>query len=311
MDAAALVRAARRQQGLSQAGLAARAGVSARTVAALESGTADPRWSTVARLLAVAAVEPGAVPAVPAASRYLVPYLLLSTTQRLRLVVPGSRASRASPSPWRELAELSSYGVVRLDGGQAVGVWLPVTMSASAPWAPLPRPAVEPPLCVLLHPWSSPSGRRRRRWEPAAVDGAGPEVDLSLVSVPGRFRLLSVTVVAGPPPKDDVPVALEPRARVHVPPPLALALHPACAESAGQLRRAGQLLHEQQLADAAGRQRPAHRDPDEEREAGRVMTLRRYDRCELPSGTRSRAWRLDEDVGLAVWLSQHPVPRTA
>lgn len=61
-----LVRQARLRRGLSQRALAARAGVEQSTIARIESGEADPTWSTVNRLLAGAGfslAEP--IPTVP------------------------------------------------------------------------------------------------------------------------------------------------------------------------------------------------------------------------------------------------------
>jgi predicted transcriptional regulator len=52
MDAAGMLRDARRRAGLSQRALAARVGVPQPTVARIESGVVDPRVDTLDRLLA-------------------------------------------------------------------------------------------------------------------------------------------------------------------------------------------------------------------------------------------------------------------
>ena len=52
MDAAATLRTARRESGLSQAELARRAGTSQATISAYESGSKEPALSTLERLLA-------------------------------------------------------------------------------------------------------------------------------------------------------------------------------------------------------------------------------------------------------------------
>ena len=54
MDAAATIRSVRRQAGLSQGELAARAGTSQATVSAYENGAKEPSTTTFERLLAAA-----------------------------------------------------------------------------------------------------------------------------------------------------------------------------------------------------------------------------------------------------------------
>jgi DNA-binding XRE family transcriptional regulator len=61
MDAAHAVRAARRRALLSQRELAAQAGVSLRTVAAIEAGRTSPSWRTMSALLAAVGLEPPVV----------------------------------------------------------------------------------------------------------------------------------------------------------------------------------------------------------------------------------------------------------
>ena len=72
MDPPALIRAARRRHGLSQADLAARAGTSQPVISAYEHGRRDPTYHTLRKLveaagerllLATAELEPGVQPA--------------------------------------------------------------------------------------------------------------------------------------------------------------------------------------------------------------------------------------------------------
>jgi transcriptional regulator with XRE-family HTH domain len=68
MDISASIRQARRQAGLSQAALAARAGTSQATISAYESGRKQPSVATLERLLAAAGArlttQPAARPVV-------------------------------------------------------------------------------------------------------------------------------------------------------------------------------------------------------------------------------------------------------
>jgi transcriptional regulator with XRE-family HTH domain len=65
MSAAEMLRAARREAGLSQAELAARAGTSQATVSAYESGRKEPSLATLSRLLAVTGSRLTVEPAPP------------------------------------------------------------------------------------------------------------------------------------------------------------------------------------------------------------------------------------------------------
>jgi len=58
LDAATLVREARRRSGLTQRGLATRAGTSQSVVARIEGGHTSPSVTTLGRLLAAAGLEP-------------------------------------------------------------------------------------------------------------------------------------------------------------------------------------------------------------------------------------------------------------
>lgn len=71
MEAATLLRSARRRAGITQAEMAARAGTSAPTISAYEHGTKQPRADVLLRLLRAAGLEPALVPATTANSRYI------------------------------------------------------------------------------------------------------------------------------------------------------------------------------------------------------------------------------------------------
>ena len=92
--------------------------------------------------------------------------------------------------------------------------------------------------------------------------------------------------------------SLGPRARVAVEPPEVL-LDADLGDRYPQLRTAVRLLA-QRRTDAAGRQLPPHRDPDEAREHRDLMqALTWAGRGRLPiSDTDSRAWRLDAPATL-------------
>jgi len=69
MDAAKVIRTARREAGLSQAELASRAGTSQATVSAYESGRKEPSLTTLSRLLAATGTRLTVEPAPPAVRR--------------------------------------------------------------------------------------------------------------------------------------------------------------------------------------------------------------------------------------------------
>jgi hypothetical protein len=136
--------------------------------------------------------------------------------------------------------------------------------------------------------------------------------------IPGPpHRYVSVTVhqPRGPLPTSDavdllastapcmpslVPVTMSGPARVWVLPPEELLL-----AEAGQLRQAGLLLHDQVCRDDGGRRAPAHRNPDEWQEAGRLLRTKGTEQLTQPMPELGRAWRLDAPVSLAQ-VVRHP-----
>lgn len=274
MQAAALIRAARRHAGISQAVLAARSGVSRRTVVAVEAGRNDPSWGTVARLLAATGLEPVAVPELPAASPLVRRHLWCSTSERLRRALVPDPLQAGRRGAWDQLGPLGAYGAVRLSGASAVGVWLPRVR------APVPLP-------VVLHTEAS-----KGRLGPVHV-GAFPDLDISLSDEQLPVGLVPVGVPCG---------------HVRVSSPLLLAAHPDCGGWAAELRCVATLLDAEGTLDEAGRHRPAHRNPDEAGEAERVFHTKRYRRTQLPTALDSRAWRLGGEASLHDWLARHPEP---
>jgi transcriptional regulator with XRE-family HTH domain len=262
MEAAVMVRAARRRAGLSQRGLAERAGVSGRTVAAIESGRVVPRSDTLADLLAVAGLELAPAASAPAEDDELLWFLALSLTDRLRYALRDEAPGRTATAQ-RRLVVLGAFvgalgpprsrAAVSLTGTGGLCVWLP---EVRAPW----------PLPVTVHQWP----------------GRLPEVEG-----------LVVTRSEDPPALGGVPVAVATRSRVWCPGPLDLSVDPACAASAGRLLTVVAVLHADMGLDDAGRRPPPHRDPDEQAELERVTGTRAYGmRPPVPRLLDSRSWRI-------------------
>jgi predicted transcriptional regulator len=92
VDAALVLREARRRAGLSQRALAERAGVPQSTVARIELGTIDARVSTLDKLLRVCGDQLEAVPRIGAGvDRTVMRQLLqLPPTERVRVMVESA-----------------------------------------------------------------------------------------------------------------------------------------------------------------------------------------------------------------------------
>ena len=120
MDAATLIRDARRRAGLSLAELADRAGTSAPTVSAYEHGRKRPRADVLLRLLDAAGHEVQAVPSGTATGRYVDSYcdLLAEVVRDYPGVLEPARAEldRARPSGnvdvWRALLQAGPAAVI-------------------------------------------------------------------------------------------------------------------------------------------------------------------------------------------------------
>lgn len=262
MDAAELVRAARRVGGLSQRALAQRLGVSAATVGAWEARARQPSFDTVRRVLATVDRDLAIRARGPEASPELTAYLRLPLTARLRVTMgePPSPYARAHGAAWRGLLALGRLGTVVVEPPVATGVWVPV------------RPQTQ--VHVTVH-----AARER----PPALEG------------------VEVAVSPDPAPASLIPVSLLAPVRVWVLPPTELLL----AETA-LLEQAAALLHDWAGMDDAGRRMPAHRDPDEWDEAGRMLRTKGTERLERPVPELGRAWRLGGAVSLAQAVRSRP-----
>lgn len=128
MDPAHLVRAARRQAGLSQRDLAARAGLARRTIGAVEAGRQSPSATVLDRLLEAVGLDLVLCPRDDGAEDLeLRQHLLLSLTQRLRLALGESRVLQAPcrTAGWAELLMLSRRGKVVVEPPLADALWFP------------------------------------------------------------------------------------------------------------------------------------------------------------------------------------------
>lgn len=269
MDASEALRTARRRLGVSQRGLAERAGVPASSVAAYESGARSPTAQVLQDLLAVAGVELTLTTRLPAPGEDLQAHLRLGLTPRLHQALGGSGNVRHdAPAAWTQLWELAKRYRAAVVGTAAVGLWAPMR-------------AAPGPVGVRL-------GDHRTQTVPPEAVLAAPDLDL-------------VAAGAAQGHGGGIPVVFRGR-RVFVASPGELALDPTCAPWQTQLRVAARLLHDLGGADAAGRRGPAHRDPAHAAEAYRVFHTKRYGQRPMPTDAQLRSWRLDGPVGYREWL---------
>lgn len=272
-----MVRAARRRAGLSQRGLAGRAGLALGTVTGVESGRVQPGFATVVTLLAAAGLDltPGVTGLDPPIA--LRGYLTWATTERLRHALRDENPERTATAD-RRLAALARVAPVAagsarvaLTGPAALGLWLP---DHRAPWP------------VAVQVWPVPA---RPMPESEGV---------------------VVTVADGPFPVGCVPVAVGPASRLWCPTPLELLLDPRCAAWGTELRAVLEVLHSDVGRDDAQRRPPPHRDPDERAERERVMSTHAYGRVArpVPDPRRSRAWRAGAPASARQWLREKGYP---
>jgi transcriptional regulator with XRE-family HTH domain len=270
VDAAEILRMARRQAGLSQRGMASASGVSVATLAAVEAGRRIPSYAVIEAVLAAAGLEIAVDRRVPVACRHVREHLQDSLSVRLHRWLGGSgdpRRERTLPL-WCQLRDLTAAGEVALCGRAALGLWLPgvtrpVTLKVSFALHP---GATTPPVAGLR-----------------LVDGPLPRGPMVSVSI-GNYGSLQV------------------------PTPAALALDARCAGERTALRTVARLLHEAAPVDDAGRRTAAHRDPAHEREDGEVWHTKRWKQLEMPPAHDRRSWRLDDEASLAAWLRRHGFP---
>lgn len=274
MEAAVLLREARRRAGLSQRQMAAAAGVPRSSLEAAESGRRQPSLALVAAVAAAAELELALDHPVQPLSASTRHHLHLSLSQRLHLLVGGDGRPWHSPRlpAWRALDHLASTGRLFLAGPAAVGLWL-------ADVAP-------DPLRLGLELISG-------------APGAAPQ------QTPRRLE-----VALGPRPGDATVAVPLPVRAVWTPPPAALALDPACAAWRQALRSVAAVLDAEAAVDLNDRRAPAHREVRGEQEAWRLLFARRWtSRFRPPERLDGRAWRLDGEVGMRMWIERRAVRR--
>jgi len=278
MDVAELVRTARRHAGLSQRAFAAKAGVHAGTVAAVEAGRRAPSVAVLATLVDAAGLELAVDRPVVPLCRHVQRHLHLSLSARLHLLLGGSGRPRVPPVPaaWPELDRVAARGPAYLTGVSAVALWIPGdwTGPVTVGWAGSA---------------AAPSMRARSPTPPAVAVVAGRELE----------------AVPGPVPGDcTVTVALPARSLL-TPPPGVLALHPDCAPWRTVLRSVARALDRAAALDGARRRSPAQREPRREEEAFRLLFARRWNgSLRPPDRLEGRGWRLVDEVGFSEWIER-------
>lgn len=261
-----MVRDARRRTRLSQRELARRAGVSAATVTAIESGAQLPSLRVLQRLLAVAGVELSLDRPVQPPCRHVLRHLHRSLSIRLHLALGGSGRPYDRPplAPWQQLGLLATSGRLFLTGELAVALWLP-----------RPRPLADRVFGVELR------GRRR----------LPPTPDLAVVTAPAPAAC-TVTVPLGV-------------GSLVTPPPGELALMPEHAAVRRALRGVAEHLDEHAPRDPAGRRTPAHREPHREQERWRLLFARPWNgHLRRPDPLDARGWRLDDEASFDQWIER-------
>lgn len=250
---------------MSQRELARRAGVGRSTVEGVEAGRRGLSVAALQALLEAAGLELTAERAVPAACAHLRSHLHRSLSVRLHLLLGGDGRVRVRPAP-AGWAELD-----RLAAHERVFLTGPAAVGL---WIP----GVEPPSPV-------PVGLAR---------GGG---------VLPRSGALRVSLLAVP---EDCTVTVPlPIRSLLTPDPASLSLHPACAPWRTALRAAAQVLADDAARDRAGRRSPAHREPQREQEAWRLLFARRWTQSFLPPDRlNGRGWRLDDEVGFQEWIER-------
>lgn len=258
MDAGRLLRAARREAGLSQRQLAAAADIGRRVVEEAEAGRVSPPYDVVARLLAVCGQElvvRGRSPG-PVDEAGLTRWLKRSLSHRLAMTCGQPYPRTAGTGPWADLVRLGSRGPMSaVEGPLAYGAWLPdLTLDGDQP--------------LVAHAWRTD----------ASGDDPAPPLRLERCPDPPARSLVRVPL----------PWYASLRSAVLVPPPDAL-LATAPLHLREALRRAAQLLHEDGPRDGAGRRPAAHREPDAHAELQRWRAA--YSTAP-PVVTDARDWRL-------------------
>lgn len=265
MEPAEVFRAVRRRQGWSQRELAARSGVTGRTIAAVESGARAPSLPVLRQVLAAADLELTLDRPPPAVDDRVRRYLRLSLARRLHRALGGDGVpcrSRAAVPVWDQLVRLAGCGTVVLHGEAALALWLPAT-------APLTTVDV----CFRrVQPWPVPET---------------PDVTVREECHQHATAVVAVSVGSW---------------ALGVDPPADLALNLDAVHERPRLRAGARLLHDQAARDLAGRRARAHRDPAHAQEAHYVFRTKRCRNLRMPDETDRRGWRLGDDASLASWL---------
>lgn len=267
-----MVRAARRRLGVSQREMARRAGVSATSVVAIESGRQQPSLRVLQALLEVAGLGVCVDRPVQPLCAHVRRHLHRSLSIRLHLALGGNGRPWVHPvlPQWQQLGTLARSGRLFAEGELARALWLPVLSPVSQ-------------LVVGLE-CSQPAGTAA---EPALPET--PDVQVLRRTVPA-----SCTVT--------VPLSI---GSLRVPPPGELALDPAQAEFRGALRSVAGELELCAPRDPGGRRSPAHREPCREDESWRLLFARRWTPSFLPPDRLDgRGWRLDDEVGFQEWIDR-------
>lgn len=241
-------------------------GVSKSAVGRWESGTDEPTWTELQQILRLADLALCLESSVPrSADLALVRHLRLSLTQRLRLALGESPAvwAPANGDVWRDLLVLSAAGTVELATPVAYALWLPTGRQEE--------------VTVTVHEFDGAPDRLQDLAANVRVSPGQPTAPLSLV-----------------------PVTLQDVRRVWVRPPLEVI---STGSRDQQLREADRLLQEGAATDDRGRRRPAHRDPEEWSEHGRLLRTKGADPWAVDPRL-SRAWRLGAAASLAQRLRE-------
>lgn len=173
VEAAEIVRTARRRAGLSQRAMATASGIGTTTLAAVEAGRRTPSLLMLNAVLAAAGMELAVDRPVQPPCRHMLQHLQDSLTVRLHRWLGGNGhpgRGRALPL-WCELRDLAATGRVELPGRAALGLWLPGIARSGAcrsppPWHSTPAAARSGQPCAA---WLASCTTRDRWTGPGAV----------------------------------------------------------------------------------------------------------------------------------------------
>lgn len=264
MDAAAMVRAARRRAGLSQREMARRAGVAVGTVAAVEAGRHNPSGGILEALVAAAGLELSVDLPVQDLCRHAVAHLHRSLSSRLHLALGGTGRPYDRPflPAWQQLGLLSGKTRVHLTGDLAVAIWIP-----------MPRPPARVAVAFDAGPLLPPLPDLDVAPEPPP-----PSCTVGIVLTPG--------LVTVPPPGE---LALDPR---HAPWRRALRSVAAALDEQAARDRAGRR--------GPAHREPRRREEEWRLLFARPWSPRLLP----PDRWQARGWRFQDEVGMDEWIEQ-------